>query len=126
MLESEKKLPRSKQSPNFLSGDLSKLVIDSYTRSMGFGTKYYYQTVPRVLTLWLDLGTEVQNGIDREYASQKAKSLDSIHKQLRKYVEQRLPAYIFYTAFPQIITRITHSNPKVWEVLSALIISTLR
>ncbi|KAG9620370.1 hypothetical protein KCU69_g22752, partial [Aureobasidium melanogenum] len=44
----------------------------------------------------------------------------AIHKQMRKYFD-RIPPYIFYNALPQMISRITHPNPKVYEVLSMII-----
>ncbi|KAF2813925.1 protein kinase rad3 [Mytilinidion resinicola] len=127
ILESEKLLPRSKQSFTFLAGELNKLVIDNYIRSMVYGTKYYYQMVPKVLTLWLDLGMEVEMAAQRasaelEIAAQRVRCLENIHKHLRKYMVDRVPAYAWYTAFPQIITRISHPNKSVYDVLSALII----
>lgn len=32
--------------------------VRSYTKAMKYGSKYIYQTVPRLLTLWLDLGED--------------------------------------------------------------------
>jgi serine/threonine-protein kinase ATR len=126
ILESEKSLPRNKQSMSFLCGETAKLVIENYTRSMVYGSKYYYQTVPKVLTLWLDLGMEVHTAnqrpnVEPNLAAQRSKYLEAIHRHLRKYME-RLPAYTWYTAFPQIITRISHPNKSVYDVLSAIII----
>ncbi|OCK82203.1 hypothetical protein K432DRAFT_473031 [Lepidopterella palustris CBS 459.81] len=127
ILESEKSLPRNKQSLAFLYGETAKLVIENYTRSMVYGSKYYYQTVPKVLTLWLDLGMEVHTAsqrphIDQDLNTQRSRYLEAIHKHLRKYMTERLPAYTWYTAFPQIITRISHPNKNVYDVLSAIII----
>ncbi len=127
ILESEKSLPRNKQSMSFLCGEAAKLVIENYTRSMVYGSKYYYQTVPKVLTLWLDLGMEVHTAnqrpnVEPNLAEQRSKYLEAIHRHLRKYMTERLPAYTWYTAFPQIITRISHPNKSVYDVLSAIII----
>lgn len=54
---------------NFLSvnGETAKLVIQNYLRSLGYGAKYIYQTLPRILTLWLDLGSQVDTPIDPQY-----------------------------------------------------------
>lgn len=80
LLESEKLLAPNKQSKllyvkgadietvtNFLSlsGELAWLVVQHYLLSLHYGTKYYYQTIPRIVTLWLDLGTEVYRGGQR-------------------------------------------------------------
>jgi serine/threonine-protein kinase ATR len=112
---------------SFICGEMARLVIENYTRSMVYGTKYYYQTVPKVLTLWLDLGTEVQlaalrAGLEPEVTHNRSRQLEQIHKHLRKYMTDRVPAYTWYTAFPQIITRISHPNKTVYEVLSAIIL----
>ncbi len=32
---------------------MAKLVIENYLRSLNHGTKYLFQTLPRILTLWL-------------------------------------------------------------------------
>ena len=32
--------------------------VKHYARSLRFGSKYTYQTVPRILTLWLDMGED--------------------------------------------------------------------
>lgn len=32
--------------------------VKAYTKAMKYGSKYIYQTVPRLLTLWLDLGED--------------------------------------------------------------------
>ncbi|EON65245.1 hypothetical protein W97_04482 [Coniosporium apollinis CBS 100218] len=127
LLQSEKAMPRGKQNISFRSGETAKLVVDNFIRSMCFGAKYYYQTIPRLLTVWLDLGMDVHQATqhpvsaEADIVAMQIRNLDAMHRQIRKYAE-RLPGYIFYTAFPQIITRISHPNAKVWEVLFSIII----
>lgn len=58
LLEAEKNLPASKQNESFISGEITKLVIENYLRSIPFGSKYWYQTIPKLITLWLDLGMD--------------------------------------------------------------------
>ena len=36
--------------------DLNYQTIKCYARTLQAGSKYVYQTLPRMLTLWLDLG----------------------------------------------------------------------
>ncbi|UPX14349.1 Non-specific serine/threonine protein kinase [Ascochyta rabiei] len=127
LLESEKKLPVTKQSQEYLAGSLIKLVIENFVRSTVYGTKYYYQTLPKILTLWLDLGTEVMNvtprsARDKEFHDHRLTYLDHINKYLKRYAGERMPAYTWYTAFPQIITRISHPNKNVWDALQSIII----
>ena len=50
---------------------MTKLVIENYLRSIPFGSKYWYQTIPKVITLWLDLGVECMSKAkgDAQYVS---------------------------------------------------------
>ena len=130
IFDAQKAAPRSKQDDTYLTGDCAKLAIENYLRSMLFGAKYYYETVPKILTFWLDLGAEVANAdatgrrmsaIEADIASTRAKKLDMVHKQIRKYVE-RLPAYIFYNAIPQAMSRINHPQAAVSELLASIIL----
>ncbi|KAF1999599.1 hypothetical protein P154DRAFT_467308, partial [Amniculicola lignicola CBS 123094] len=127
LLESEKKLPLSKQSKAYLAGETAKHVIENYIRSVVYGTKYYYQTVPKVITLWLDLGMEVmqsnsRNSADKDIYDYKVQHLDQINRHIKRYTTDRMPAFAWYTAFPQLITRISHPHTSVWEVLQFIIL----
>ncbi|KAH1741013.1 hypothetical protein KXW26_008208 [Aspergillus fumigatus] len=53
ILESEKAKPLGKEAQIYLSGEASKLVIDNYLRSLAHGNKYVFQSLPRILTLWI-------------------------------------------------------------------------
>jgi serine/threonine-protein kinase ATR len=127
LLESEKKLPIAKQSQEYLSGSLIKLVIENFVRSTVYGTKYYYQTLPKILTLWLDMGMEVMNTTlrtvrDKEFHNHRLTYLEHINKYLKRYANERMPAFTWYTALPQIVTRISHPNKTVWDALQSIII----
>ncbi|KAL2062316.1 hypothetical protein VTL71DRAFT_6582 [Oculimacula yallundae] len=134
LLESEKALPPERQNEALLIGETAKLVIENYFRALSYGTKYIYQTLPRILTLWLDLGTQVQQPIDPKYGSGKEfvnrittlrkTHLDQIHMRFKKYTS-KLPAYMFYTALPQIVARIAHSNHEVYKYLQMMIITVV-
>ena len=129
LLESEKARPLSKQAQTFISGETAKLVVENYLRSLAFGAKYIYQTLPRILTLWLGLGYEAENPLDLQYGnegfrahitSQRRKLLSACSSQVKKYID-RLPAWVFYTALPQIVARICHPNQAVFAVLVEIV-----
>ncbi|KAF2473193.1 uncharacterized protein BDR25DRAFT_257421, partial [Lindgomyces ingoldianus] len=127
LLESEKKLPRQKQTMVYLCGETAKLVIENFVRSVVYGTKYYYQTIPKILTLWLDLGMDVYNtqpraAADKEIYDYKVNFLEQINRHIKRYTADRMPAFSWYTAFPQIITRISHPHKTVWDVLQSIIL----
>ena len=124
LLEAEKALPPAKQSDAYVLGEMARLVIENYLRSVPFGSKYWYQTIPKILTLWLDLGVEcmskARGEAQAEILDRRNKYLDAVHRQLRRYFD-RVPPYIFYNALPQMVSRISHPNPKVYELLAMMI-----
>ncbi|KAI1772713.1 phosphatidyl inositol 3-kinase [Hypoxylon cercidicola] len=127
VLESEKALKPDDQSDEYLTGETAKLVIENYIRSLNYGTKYLYQTLPRVLTLWLELGAQIDKApegkvsLSKELHHRRKTQLDSLHKYLFKGI-QRLPAYIFYTTLPQLVARIAHPNAEVFMILEEIIL----
>lgn len=130
ILESEKALKPDDQSDEYLTGETAKLVIENYIRSLNYGTKYLYQTLPRILTLWLELGAQVDKApegkvsISRELHYRRRAQLQSLHTYLYKYI-QRMPAYIFYTALPQLVARIAHPNNDVFKLLETIIVKVV-
>ena len=134
LLESEKALAPEVQNETYLTGEMAKLVIENYFRSLNHGTKYIYQTLPRIITLWLDLGTQVNQTLDQRYSTNKEfvkriadlrkQHLDTLHARFNKYIN-KLPAYMFYTALPQIVARIAHPNIEVYKHLQNIILKVV-
>jgi serine/threonine-protein kinase ATR len=134
LLESEKAMALENQNEAYLTGETARLVVTSYMRSLAYGTKYIYQTLPRILTLWLDLGTQVNQVPDPKYgnirefvariADSRKSNLDAIHQRWQKYMT-KLPAYMFYTALPQIVSRITHPHNEVFKLLTSMIVKVV-
>lgn len=130
LLESEKAKPPGKQAQTFITGETGKLVIENYLRSVCFGAKYIYQTLPRILTLWLELGSNAEQPLDPKYGNdenfrnhtttQRQKLLTSVNAQIKKYVD-RLPPFVWYTAFSQLVARICQTN----ETISGLLIEII-
>lgn len=91
--------------------------IKCFTEAAAYGNKFVYQTIPRLLTLWLDIGerkVSAENPLFDRINSVVASSIDSI------------PVYKWFTAFPQIVSRIGHLNRIVYSVLSKLISLVIR
>ncbi|KAI1337113.1 phosphatidyl inositol 3-kinase-like protein [Xylariaceae sp. FL0016] len=127
VLESEKALKPDDQSDEYLTGETAKLVVENYIRSLNYGTKYLYQTLPRILTLWLELAAQLDKApegkvsLSRELYHRRKVQLEALHKYLFKHVT-RLPAYIFYTALPQLVARIAHPNADASVLLQEIIV----
>lgn len=129
-LEAEKPFKVDDQSDNYLTGEIARLVIENYVRSLNAGTKYLYQTLPRILTIWLEMGANVdkapegKTSLNRELHRRRVEQLNLLHSFLDKYIH-RLPAYIFYTALPQIVARIAHPNAQVFDRLLHIIVKVV-
>nr|XP_036588838.1 protein kinase Rad3 (phosphatidylinositol 3) [Colletotrichum truncatum]KAF6800480.1 protein kinase Rad3 (phosphatidylinositol 3) [Colletotrichum truncatum] len=126
LLETEKALKLDEQSDSYVQGEIARLVIENYLRSLNYGTKYLYQTLPRILTLWLELAAQVDKApegkvsLSRELHKRRTEQLNLLHAFLDKYIA-RLPAYMFYTALPQVVARIAHQNQNVFERLTRIV-----
>ncbi|KAL2832369.1 hypothetical protein BDW59DRAFT_104134 [Aspergillus cavernicola] len=130
ILDSEKSKPLGKEAQIYLSGEASKLVIDNYLRSLAHGNKYVFQSLPKVLTLWLEHASTVEQPFDPKRGdneefqahtlNQRKKSLDDMHSQLKKYIN-RMPAALLFTILPQVVARICHPNPTVYSLLTRIV-----
>lgn len=109
-----KNLSRAEQMTRGLKMNL--YTVRSFAKAIKFGSKYVYQTVPRLLTIWLDMGED------------KALAGSDVFKKLNDVVAKAIkesPVYKWFTAFPQIVSRVGHTNPEVYRHLSRLITKVL-
>ena len=100
LLEHEESKPINRQKDTYLNGDLTKLVCVSYLKSLQYGNKYLYETLPRVLTLWLDFGANVGVVVatkeDRARMTvARQQKLVSITEHVDKAV-RKLPVYLVW------------------------------
>ncbi|XP_041978766.1 serine/threonine-protein kinase ATR [Aricia agestis] len=91
--------------------------LNCYGKALQYGHRYLYRSMPRMLSIWLDV--EVTS------------SDTSVHSVLAQMTEiirvysERLPLYLFLTAFSQIISRICHPVKEVYLQLKAILVSLL-
>ncbi|KAF7302261.1 hypothetical protein MIND_00793200 [Mycena indigotica] len=85
--------------------------VKSYARAIRNGSKYVYQTVPRLLTIWLDLAEDPRTRQQQTFQRMN----DVISKIIRD-----APVYKWYTAFPQIVSRVGHGDNQEDEVYKNL------
>ncbi|KAF9534591.1 hypothetical protein CPB83DRAFT_754578 [Crepidotus variabilis] len=90
--------------------------IRAYVKAIMNGSKFVYQTVPRMLTIWLDMGENKKICHEDSYK----KMTEVIAKAFRE-----APAYKWFTAFPQIVSRVGHENLDVYRHLERLMITVL-
>ena len=100
------------------------------------GSKYIYQTLPRLLTLWMDLGEEIiteekdkkndkKSDQSEKYLAAKKEALQFLNVKCIKRLIESVPPFYFVTAFSQLVSRIGHSNPSVYALLESMILNVL-
>ncbi|RMZ90148.1 hypothetical protein DV736_g2616, partial [Chaetothyriales sp. CBS 134916] len=134
LLDSERAMPLDKQSQTYLSGEMTKLVIENYLRSLINGTKYVFQTLPKILTLWFELVANLEpppdprKGSDKfqlHNAAQRKRVVEETNNYIKKYID-RIQASVLYTILPQIVARICHTNQSVYEILTNIVVKVVR
>ncbi|XP_066914478.1 serine/threonine-protein kinase ATR-like isoform X3 [Clytia hemisphaerica] len=109
------------------SHDFLKHIIKSYGFALQYGNKYIYQSMPRLLTHWLDFGQVAHLNITGESSSAKQSEVNYFKDWLKKVNDnihqlvQILPPYKFLTALSQLVSRICHPSKQVWELLKAIL-----
>ncbi|GMF47260.1 unnamed protein product [Phytophthora fragariaefolia] len=107
-------------------------LMRNYVLALTHGTKFVFQSLPRLLTLWFEYGEVLYESMNSGRTSSKAnkalkqieiglsqstteqKILDDIGKIVNEAAIS-LPAYEWLMCFPQVTSRICHPNPVVVE-----------
>ncbi|KAJ9093722.1 hypothetical protein QFC21_006318 [Naganishia friedmannii] len=100
-------------------------VCENYALSLRYGVKYIYRTMPRMLTLWLDLGESTATERKSKNPSNAAGVVERINKTM-DVARRELPRYLWLIAFGQIVARIAHPNKTVAAVLLKIMRDVLR
>ncbi|WBW72420.1 ATR checkpoint kinase Rad3 [Schizosaccharomyces osmophilus] len=132
MFEEEKKLPVYEQSERFLSGELVTRIINEFGRSLYYGTSHIYESMPKLLTLWLDFGAEelrLSKDDGEKYFREhinlsRKKSLELMNSNICR-LAVKIPQYFFLIALSQMISRICHPNNKVYKILEHLVANVI-
>ncbi|GAA5902167.1 hypothetical protein JCM6882_006719 [Rhodosporidiobolus microsporus] len=137
----EKKTPKNR--PNRGASEMAAYrsqVVKLYTKSLASGTKYIYQALPRLLTIFLEMGERpilVEVGKAKKNgaagpelegdAYDLAKHFGRINGYVRKAAtgDQPLPVYQWLTVLPQLVSRVLHANEHVVDTLELILAKVL-
>jgi serine/threonine-protein kinase ATR len=122
-------------------------IVNNYATSLEYGCQFIYQSLPRMITLWLDFGAEYfdmqcSNGSNTSITSSALSTASSRSATVSRNVSQlnviltklnqvlsnalqRLPTYTFLTVYSQLVSRICHPEERVFETLSNIIMKVL-
>ncbi|KAG8313257.1 hypothetical protein J6590_006818 [Homalodisca vitripennis] len=105
-------------------------IIYYFGKSLEYGCEYIYQSMPRMLSIWLDFGTQlaqdcisIPNRNTANLAERRA-TMDKMTTLIETFIE-RLPTYMFMTAFSQLISRICHPLKDCYKILRRVIIKII-
>lgn len=134
ILDTEKANAPGKESQAFLTGEATKNVIDNYLRSLWNGSKYVFQTLPKILTLWFELvdGATLtpdprrgNSEFHAHNAAQRKRVIEDTNFQIKKYLE-RIQASLLYTITPQVVARICHKSKAVSDILGSIVVTVVQ
>uniref|UniRef100_A0A1I7XSL5 FAT domain-containing protein n=1 Tax=Heterorhabditis bacteriophora TaxID=37862 RepID=A0A1I7XSL5_HETBA len=109
--------------------DLVTNILKSYANVLRYGRSHLFHAMPRMLTIWLDVSqkkTETLETRNKERLStpdmdiKDKQDIDKMNKEMIRAFRQ-LDSYAFYTAFPQLISRIVHPNESVFQTLKIIL-----
>ncbi|XP_014204493.1 serine/threonine-protein kinase ATR [Copidosoma floridanum] len=118
-------LDRMTEDERFSSGgrDIQTHIINYYGKSLLCGCKYIHQSLPRMLTIWLNYASRTRSlHISSDNAI--AKTLTQMTKIVDVYIE-RIPRFIWLSAFSQLVSRICHPNREVQNTIFTVIVKLI-
>lgn len=106
-------------------------VCRAFLRSAQVGTKFFYRTLPRVLTIWMDLAADEhilahgkRNNTNDAELAQKVDAFVQLNQLMKKF-SRRLKPFQWLAVFPQLVARIVQKNEDAWLVLQDMILQVL-
>lgn len=117
-------------------------IVSYYAMSLEYGCHNIYQSLPRMMSLWLDFGSDYYEYASNASSTNNQKTaqanvatinrnlanLNSILNRVNQTVAnalQRIPTFAFLTVYPQLVSRICHPEERVFETLSSIIMKVL-
>lgn len=110
--EDENQLGRIGEPRNML------VLMKYYYKSLTYGSEFVFQSMPRLLSIWLDTTAKFYNNKNFEADFSK------LNKAFEGFVE-KLDIHYFYTAFSQLISRICHPSQDVFNVLKTILVKLM-
>jgi serine/threonine-protein kinase ATR len=99
----------------------TKPTLENYGKSLAKGHHYIFQSMPRLLTLWLDCAERWEQDV----RSESRKSSESDYQSMHDFMVLQtatLSPYKWLTAMPQIVSRFCHPHPKVFKWLTSILV----
>lgn len=94
-------------------------IMVNYAKSLRYGNDHVYQSMPRLISLWLDTAATPKTS--------SATHTELVRKMndLLSNCSTALPSAMFYTAYSQMLSRLCHPSNEVFAVLRTVIIKLI-
>lgn len=89
-------------------------IMKNYARSLAYGCNKIHESMPRLLTIWLD------NSARRDEVGHR---MTVKANQIMAQIVESLPLFTFFSAFSQLISRICHQNTEVFAILTTIFVN---
>lgn len=106
-------------------------IVINYAKSLRSSFTNVYQSLPRLLSIWLDFTAKVANSTKECATSSTDRRLQMQVERSRKmndiihHCQRLLPISIFYTTLSQLLSRLCHPSNDVYNNLKLIIIKLL-
>lgn len=100
-------------------------VVKCYVKCLQSGTNYVFETLPRLLTLWMDYSVVLPDDQKKNGIGQIRAQTMSFLETLLTALHRKTPSYALLTTLPQLISRICHTNETTYAMIEKLIVSVL-
>ncbi|XP_076632761.1 serine/threonine-protein kinase atr isoform X1 [Colletes latitarsis] len=108
--------------------DLQVHAMNFYGKSLQYGCKYIHQSMPRMLTIWLDFASRITSR-PSQYSNHDVDKLrrDALLKmtKIMEVYQERLPIFMWLTAFSQLVSRICHPSMEVQNTLCTIVVKLI-
>ncbi|OAD54306.1 Serine/threonine-protein kinase atr [Eufriesea mexicana] len=108
--------------------DLQVHTMNYYGKSLQYGCKYIHQSMPRMLTIWLDFASRTtsrsSNFMNQEEDKFRQDALLKMSKIMEVY-QERLPRFMWLTAFSQLVSRICHPSTEVQKTICTILVKLI-
>ncbi|XP_032688955.1 serine/threonine-protein kinase ATR isoform X2 [Odontomachus brunneus] len=105
--------------------DLQVHMMNCYGKSLQYSCKYIHYSMPKMLTVWLDLASRATITTDPIDVIRSRQDCLSKMTKIMDVYHQRLPTFMWLTAFSQLVSRICHPSPEVQNTLRAILVNLI-
>ncbi|XP_012230547.1 serine/threonine-protein kinase ATR [Linepithema humile] len=105
--------------------DLQIHMLNFYGKSLQYGCKYIHHSMPKMLTVWLDVASRATLASDPPDVIELRQDRLTKMTQIMEVYHHRLPTFMWLTAFSQLVSRICHPSPQVQSTLCTILVKLI-